>query len=386
MKRLLSIVPFLLCSILTTFAEQITVPDITLVQGSSAIVEVSLNNEHLDLVAFQMDLTLPDGISIEKAGCGLSSRITDEEQELVIGKLESGAYRLISSSMSLSPFSGTDGTLLTLKLIASENGLGGQCTISNIRFSTSNSETLVLNDVTFDIRILHKYNLTYIVDGEVYKTEEVVETTPLIPEEEPTKEGYSFSGWSEIPETMPAHDVTIIGTFSINSYKLIYLVDGIEYKSYEIEYGATITPEAVPADREGYTFSGWSEIPETMPAHDVTVTGTFSINSYKLIYMVDGEEYKSYEVEYGATITPEAEPTKEGYTFSGWSEIPETMPAHDVTVTGTFTLDTGINQIMSDENGDAMIFTIDGRRVNILQKNLNIIRMKDGTTRKVMNK
>ena len=27
----------------------------------------------------------------------------------------------------------------------------------------------------------------------------------------------------------------------------------------------------------------------------------------------------------------------QGYTFSGWSETPETMPAHDVTVTGSFT-------------------------------------------------
>lgn len=53
--------------------------------------------------------------------------------------------------------------------------------------------------------------------------------------------------------------------------------------------------------------------------------------------MVDGKTYKSYDVEYGATITPEEEPTKEGFTFSGWSEIPETMPSHDVTVTGTFT-------------------------------------------------
>ena len=65
----------------------------------------------------------------------------------------------------------------------------------------------------------------------------------------------------------------------------------------------------------------------------ITVIST----KYKLTYIVDGEVYKTYDVEYGATITPEAEPTKEGYTFSGWSEIPETMPAHDVTVTGTFT-------------------------------------------------
>ena len=57
---------------------------------------------------------------------------------------------------------------------------------------------------------------------------------------------------------------------------------------------------------------------------------------FKLTYMVDDEEYKSCDVEYGATITPEAYPEKETYRFSGWSEIPETMPAKDVTITGTF--------------------------------------------------
>ena len=62
-----------------------------------------------------------------------------------------------------------------------------------------------------------------------------------------------------------------------------------------------------------------------------------SDNKYQLTYLVDGEEYKSYIIEYGTPITPEAEPTKETYKFSGWSDIPETMPNHDVTVTGTFT-------------------------------------------------
>lgn len=57
---------------------------------------------------------------------------------------------------------------------------------------------------------------------------------------------------------------------------------------------------------------------------------------YKLIYMVDGVEYRSLDVEHGAAITPLAEPTKETYVFSGWSEIPETMPGHDVIITGTF--------------------------------------------------
>ena len=61
-----------------------------------------------------------------------------------------------------------------------------------------------------------------------------------------------------------------------------------------------------------------------------------SLPTHKLIYVVDGEEYKAYDIEEGDPITPEAEPTKETYMFSGWSEIPSTMPTHDVTVTGTF--------------------------------------------------
>ena len=119
---------------------------------------------------------------------------------------------------------------------------------------------------------------------------------------------------------MPAKDLTITGTFSVNKYKLVYKVDGQEYKSYDVEYGATITPETEPT-KEGYTFSGWSDIPATMPAKDVTVTGTFSVNKYKLVYKVDGQEYKSY-----------------------WSDIPATMPAKDIVITGTYV--TGINGVV----------------------------------------
>ena len=60
--------------------------------------------------------------------------------------------------------------------------------------------------------------------------------------------------------------------------------------------------------------------------------------AYNLTYQVDGEFYKSYEIEENESITPEAAPTKTGYTFSGWSDIPATMPANDVTINGTFSI------------------------------------------------
>ena len=281
------------------------------------------------------------------------------------------------------------------------------------------------------------------VDGEVYKTMEIEEGELISPEPTPVKEGYTFTGWSEIPVTMPDHDVTVTGTFTINKYKLNYFVDGEEYKSYDVEYGATITPEPAPT-KEGHTFSGWSEIPKTMPAHDVTVTGTFSINKFKLTYIVDGGEYKSYELDYGASITPEAAPTKEGYTFSGWSEIPETMPAHDVTVTGTFSINSykltymiddkvyketmyeygatitpepqpegdyatfewkdlpqtmpahdvivyasytsGIIEVLMTTQRNIRIYSPNGKKLDKLQKGLNIVVLDDGTVKKVVVK
>ena len=125
-----------------------------------------------------------------------------------------------------------------------------------------------------DVVEIELFTITYIVDDEIYSTEKYAVGDEITPEEEPTKEGYTFSGWSEIPETMPAEDVTVTGSFSINSYDLVYMIDGEEYKRVTLEFGSEIVPEKEP-EKEGYTFSGWSEIPETMPAHDVEVTGSF---------------------------------------------------------------------------------------------------------------
>lgn len=66
---------------------------------------------------------------------------------------------------------------------------------------------------TFVPIIIPEHTLTYLVDGEVYKTYSIEEDETIIPEPEPVRDGFAFSGWSEIPETMPAHDVTITGTF-----------------------------------------------------------------------------------------------------------------------------------------------------------------------------
>ena len=178
-------------------------------------------------------------------------------------------------------------------------------------------------------------------------------------------------------------DLTVKVTFGVNQYTLTYLVDGEEYKTLQVDYKATITPEPDP-EKEGYTFSGWKGLPETMPAKMVIATGTFSINSYTLSYMIGDEMYKQVVYEYGATITPEPQPEGDYVSFE-WVGVPETMPAHDVTVTAVY--ETGIAEIMMmAQQGQVRIYSPNGKNLNKLQKGLNIVVMQDGTTKKVVVK
>ena len=166
------------------------------------------------------------------------------------------------------------------------------------------------------------------------------------------------------------------------THKLVYLVNNEVYKTVEVKYGFSIIPEAIP-QKVGYAFSGWSEIPETMPDHDVTVTGTFSINNYKLTYMIDDKVYKETMYEYGATITPEPQPEGDYATFE-WTDLPQMMPAHDVVVYANYT--SGIIEVLMMTRRNIRIYSPYGKKLDKLQKGLNIVVLDNSTVKKVMVK
>ena len=182
---------------------------------------------------------------------------------------------------------------------------------------------------------INTYAVNYVIDGEIYAADSVVYGGEIVLREEPQKEGYTFSGWSEVLETMPANDVTITGSFAINTYAITYMIDDEVFAIDSLNFGTEIVLRDEPT-KEGYTFSGWSETPDSMPANDITITGSFSINTYAITYMIDDEVFAIDSLTYGSKIVLRDEPEKEGYVFSGWSEAPETMPANDITITGSF--------------------------------------------------
>ena len=162
------------------------------------------------------------------------------------------------------------------------------------------------------------------------------------PSADPTKTGYTFGGWDkEIPETMPANNLTVKAKWTINKYTITFNTDGgSKIDPITQNYGTKITAPKDPT-KTGYTFTGWDmEIPKTMPAENVTVTATWKINQYTITFDTDGgSKIDPITQNYGTKITAPANPAKEGYTFAGWSEkIPETMPANNLAIKAKWTI------------------------------------------------
>ena len=161
--------------------------------------------------------------------------------------------------------------------------------------------------------------------------------TKITAPDKPTRKGYTFKGWDkEIPETMPADNITVKAQWEINKYTITFDTNGgSEIAPITQDYGTEITVPDNPT-RKDYTFKGWDkEIPETMPAENMTVKAQWEINQYTIAFDTNGgSEIAPITQDYGTAITAPADPTRKGYTFRGWDkEIPETMPAENITIT-----------------------------------------------------
>ena len=184
--------------------------------------------------------------------------------------------------------------------------------------------------------------------------------TEITAPDKPTRKGYTFKGWDkEIPETMPAENITVKAQWKINQYTITFDTNGgSEIAPITQDYGTEITAPDKPT-RKGYTFKGWDkEIPETMPAENITVKAQWKINQYTITFDTNGgSEIAPITQDYGTEITAPDKPTRKGYTFKGWDkEIPETMPAENITVKAQWK----INQytITFDTNGGSEIAPI----------------------------
>ena len=196
----------------------------------------------------------------------------------------------------------------------------------------------------------------------------------------PTKIGYTFIGWDkEVPATMPAEDVILTAQWQINQYTVTFMDGDRVVASATLDYNSKIEVPESP-EKEGHTFEGWTpEVDEFVPAYDVTYYAEYTVNEYKLTYYINDVEVYSTYVRYGEEIEEYVPVVEEGYEFKGWeTEIPGTMPAHDVEIYGVVEAITQIGQLLDNPNVTKRVYTLDGKFVTILKDKKQYKQLRPG--------
>ena len=186
-----------LIGIVLTFAGTAHATDILKVQdvevaiGESVTLSIELENETMNLMGWQCDIVLPEGLSLAlknngKPAAMLGERFATTEHSITSSRLANGAYRFIATSMDGEAIPGNSGTLFTVTLqadaaLARLQRLGGSPTImqsleasptngqlqsleaspttgkvTNIEFNTQDNQKLTFEEVTINITILPK--------------------------------------------------------------------------------------------------------------------------------------------------------------------------------------------------------------------------------------
>ena len=184
-----------------------------------------------------------------------------------------------------------------------------------------------------------RFDLNFVVDGEVYKTVRTGASEVVQVPENPTKEGYIFDGWywddgiwqepftansllnAPISDNMSIYAKWISKNAEI---ELKLLGGSLGVNSLEVVRGEKIGTLPTPT-KQGYTFKQWVDQNGNPVTEDTVVsnglsyiTATWKINSYTVTFNPDnGQESTTSNVTYGGTIVA-PDVTKENHILLGW--------------------------------------------------------------------
>ena len=223
-------------------------------------------------------------------------------------------------------------------------------------------------NITADLVVTAQYEInTYTVtfkdwDGTVLKTQQVQHGGDAEAPADPTRTGYTFTGWDKAFTNITA-DLVVTAQYEINTYTVTFKDwDGTVLKTQEVQYGGNAEAPADPT-RTGYTFTGWDKAFTNITA-DLVVTAQYEINTYTVTFKDwDGTVLKTQEVQYGGDAEAPADPTRVGYTFTGWDKAFTNVTA-DLVVTAQY-------EMLGDVDGDGNVSMADA--LTILRMAMDIL-------------
>lgn len=321
MKRLFSIILMTMLGFMTkVWADNISIESGKIAPNSTKIVSVVLNNTATNYVGFQMDFYLPKGLSIDKSKTTLTDR-AESGSSITIGKQSNGAFRLVYSSLNLTPIKGTGGALINLCLKASADYSGGSIMVKNVVFGTTDSKTVRMDNVSFDMQ-----RMTFVtVTANTIK----MKYGDVVPELTYQKSDPSVKG-------TPTLSCEATSTSPVGTYPIVISKGSIEADEVKFVNGSLIIEKApLTVSAGNYTKKQGDPMPEFKAAYDgfknnetedvltkkpvIMTTATESSAPGEYPVTVSGAEAQNYDISYqpGTLTVTEAEVSDPVITLSG---------------------------------------------------------------------
>lgn len=218
------------------------------------------------------------------------------------------------------------------------------------------------------------YTITWVTPSGSTETTWKYGTTPVYDGETPVKEAtaekvYTFAGWNpEILVVTGNATYTAQFTEAARRYSVVWYVNGEFFDARDIAFGDTIPSLDVP-QVPGYN-GVWDNPFRTMPAHDVTINAVYNAKKYTVYWKVDGLTVYSASVAYGDSIPSKVVPEKVGCTGE-WVNVPDKMPAENITISAVYTANDytitwrvdGVEHTDTITYGNEYVLTLDGAAI-----------------------
>jgi uncharacterized repeat protein (TIGR02543 family) len=186
------------------------------------------------------------------------------------------------------------------------------------------------------------YNVTFQdYDGTVLDTQNVLYGDDATAPSDPVREGYTFKGW-DVDFTNVTQSLMVTAEYEA-------IIPSTQYTVTFKDWDGTIlgTPQLLdegesavaPSDptRTGYTFTGWDKEFTAISA-DTVVTAQYEQNQYTVTFKdYDDTTIASITVGYGETAVAPKSPSRTGYTFKGWDSDLSNITG-DLTVSAQYEL------------------------------------------------
>ena len=212
----------------------------------------------------------------------------------------------------------------------------------------SNVFFLVVEDKDGNVKqytLLIKRKASYVVAyyssiSTIHSVEVVEEGDYATPPELTPPAGYHLGGWSYDFSNPITSNVEAGVIWAPNEYTITYDANGgtANKSTQSVKYGTSFS--LTTASRSGYTFLGWYKGTSQITAgewrytNDVTLIAKWNPNTYSITYQLGGGTNSGYNpssYRTGDSITLR-EPTRNGYTFIGWTYSGQSTPTKNVTV------------------------------------------------------